>query len=127
MHRAFLIVAIFILAVVVIFIPAVGAVLVAALVALLEIVLVLASRNIALGLVAVCSAAIDARVCPTETHVAAAVAASGPETLSVAFVYSLSKYFNTAIVGLVIRTVSVNAIACILVDVIILPIEIDAT
>src|SRR6185436_1793806 len=60
------------------------------------------------------------------THVALAVVTSGLETLSIAFVNGLSQYFRTAIVGLVIRTVSVNAIAGITIDVIVLPIEIDA-
>lgn len=107
-QRAVFVIAVFVLSVIVIVESAVGTVLITTLEALLEIVLVLVSRD--MGLIAVGSRAINVRIGPAKTNVAASVVAPRLESLSVALIYSLLKELCSAVVGVVIRTVAVNPV-----------------
>jgi hypothetical protein len=108
-QRTIVVRSVFVLAVVTVLVFAVRAVLVSALETLAKVVLILAAINV--GLIARRSAAIDVRIGPTDAAASATVPAAGFKALAIAFVYGLPEQFRAAIVGVVIGTVAIYAIA----------------
>src|SRR6185369_13211009 len=90
-------------------VSAVVAILISAFESLAEVVLILASLNIAL--VSIAARAVDVRSAPVQAHSAIPVRTSGLESLTISFLDCLSQKVRATLVGVIPTAVSIHAVS----------------